>query len=358
MADAFYQTINNRAGLNFSTASATNHSLDANNDGLSAMFQANSVDPITHVGFRYGSRTGTPPTYLAALEGIAADGTPDAVVKGGGSPASVTFTPPADTTWNGTWRWFTLANAYTPSVGEFLAMTIRYSSGTVDGSNFSSFTRLIGVTKHAAGFPRMMLLTGGTWAVTNGAVFAYRTASGRYGFIQSAAFTTTINTVGHRTAMHFTEPIGHGSTFKIAGLSAVIQAPSANAIIGVWNAAGTPLQTVTVDPDHFAGTNPSCVEFYFTTRPDLSFGTEYYIGVEVVTNVAHYMQGIQLAEAEDRSSFPNGTNRGYATWNGSSWTKDNTVMPLCELIFADRTVLAAGGGGLIVGSSSIIRPGH
>ena len=51
------------------------------------------ADTLTTGCFLYGLRTGTPPTYRAALEAVGTDGTPDGTALGGGSPASVTFTP-------------------------------------------------------------------------------------------------------------------------------------------------------------------------------------------------------------------------------------------------------------------------
>jgi hypothetical protein len=105
-------------------------------------FQADTTDAITDLGFRYGARTGTPPTYRISLQGASTSGIgPDGTVLGGGSPASQTFTPPADTSINGLWQWKTLANSYTPTRGQFLCSVIEYSSGTIDGSNNSSFTK-------------------------------------------------------------------------------------------------------------------------------------------------------------------------------------------------------------------------
>src|SRR5262245_6559267 len=80
---------------------------------------------ISRLGFRYGTRTGTPPTYRISLQGVDGSGLPDGTIKGGGSPASATFTPPADTSWNSTWQWINLSNTYTTANrGEKLATVI------------------------------------------------------------------------------------------------------------------------------------------------------------------------------------------------------------------------------------------
>src|SRR5688572_26797065 len=201
MADALRLIVNNSAGVDAAFQTATNVSLDASNDGVGWVFQANSADAITHLGFRYGARTGTPPTYRISLQSpTAAGGLPDGTVLGGGSPASGTFTPPADATWDGTWQWVALTNSYTPSRGQLLVSAIEHSSGTVDGSNFSSFTRQVTGFRMDDGFPYSCILTAGTWAKSTMPCFGYRTANGRYGYIgQSAYATNTAGTNGHRS---------------------------------------------------------------------------------------------------------------------------------------------------------------
>ncbi len=102
-----------RTALSFS-----NFSLNQNTDQLEFVFQAPEAITITKLGYRYGVRTGTCPTYIHSLQGVGTDGNPDGAVKGGGSPASKTFTPPADTTFNGLFKYNTLDNAYTCARGE------------------------------------------------------------------------------------------------------------------------------------------------------------------------------------------------------------------------------------------------
>src|SRR5574342_1044592 len=95
--------------------------------------------PYSTVGYYYNSRTGTPPTYKIGLQGVDSSGNPDGIYKTNGSECSATFTPPADTTWNNTWRTETLTAGYTPAIGEFVALVIEYSSGTINGLNNSEF---------------------------------------------------------------------------------------------------------------------------------------------------------------------------------------------------------------------------
>ena len=155
------------------------------------------------------------------MEGIDASGLPNGTILGGGSPASGTFTPPADTTWNSLWRWVTLSNAYTPTRGEKLALTIRHSAGTVNASNNSTFTlRFTTAAAEVFAFPYGLTLTAGTWAkvAVDVPIFAIRTANQRYGMLIQSLFSTTVTTTGHRSAMRFTLPATWAETFAMVVL--------------------------------------------------------------------------------------------------------------------------------------------
>lgn len=342
--------------------SPTNVSLSGSGIGLATIFQSYSADPITHLGYRYGARTGTPPTYIIGLESVDGSGHPDGTVLGGGSPASVTFTPPASAAIDGTWVWQALANSYTPTRGQFLAATIRYSSGTVDASNFSSFSRtLTGSVASLRGLPYASTLSGGTWTKQSAPpLFGYRTASGRYGIVGVSSYNTaTANTSGHKSGMHFTLPSGFGTSFKVAGLSFVgdMGAAAGSCKVCIYDTANNLLQSVTVDGDHLGGNGAagdtfSTVMFADSTLATLSYGTKYYAVIEVVSGAVG-MTGLSLTEAADRSAFPNGTNRGLVTYNGS-YTETDTVMPLCDLILDDVTVPSGGGGGPVIGGRLVL----
>lgn len=333
--------------------SHTNIAIDAEDDGIAFAFQADSADPITHLGFRYGARTGTPPTYEIFLGGLDASGLPNGTDVGGGSPTLVTFTPPADTSINGLWQWKALTNAYTPSVGQFLCATILVNTGTVNGSNNSSFTRSTDWGRARVGFPYPIVMSALTWTISASIpVFGYRTANGRYGRIEQADYqTATANTAGHKSGMFFTEPSGIGSTYTVAGLEICgkFGASGGSYKVCIWNTSGTELASATFDADASAvvagAGSLSSNRVFFTTPVQLSFGTKYYAGIEVVSGTVG-VRGITLAEAEDRSSYPNGTNRGLMTYNGS-FTETSTVMPYVDLILSDITA-PSGGGGLMV----------
>jgi hypothetical protein len=343
------------------TPAFNNHTVDANNDGVGWAIQARDTAAITHLGFRYGARTGTPPVFVATLEGISATtGLPDGSDLGGGSPTAKTFTPPADATWDGTWQWIQLTNAYTPtSRGQIIVGTIRHSSGTIDASNLSTFTSHVsnGTLPSATFFPNSYRLTAGTWARQGHTpCVSLRTASTRYGYpIISEYNTRSASTVGHRQALKFTLPAGSGATKTVRGVRFVGSLTSGsgkNPILGLWNAGGA-LQTLTLDSEW--GSLPTSAnvnyELFFdeATLSALDFGTAYYIGMEVADAASGgvLINGIQLDNASDLDAYPGGADFHFATFDGSSWSDDTTVRPFVELILDDITEPAGGGGGII-----------
>jgi hypothetical protein len=328
--------------------------VDAETDGLAFVFQAIDTNPITHVAFRYGQRALTPPTYVLKLESVdASSGHPTGTDVGGGSPTAKTFTPPADDSWNNSQQTIALTNSYTPTRGQFLAATIRWSTGTVDSSNYSTFTTHA-LSGFAPGtfqsFPYPDRLNAGTWAKQTGIpIVMVRTGASRYGLPFEGFYNTrSASTVGHRHAMKFTIPNSLATTFAVRGIrffGSIASAGGKNPIIGLWSAAGV-LQGFTADSDVVASLSSFAAnEYYFdeANLTPLSANTAYYAGLEVAdsTNGGVLLNGIQLDDAADLAAYPLGGNMHFATYDGSAWTDDMTVRPFLELILDEV------GGGII-----------
>lgn len=319
-------------------------------------FFAESTDAITKVRFRYGARTGTPPTYVITLESLDASGNPDGVDLGGGSPTATTFTPPASTAWDGTIREITLTNSYTPSAAnQVIAVTIRHSGGSVDASNCSSFTR--GFTSFIAanaGFPRVLRYNGAAWATgeTEYPCCAFVHGSTVTGAVILSAYTTaTAATSGHRTGMFFTIPSGVATSVRVSGMMVTGRA-GASASSGkyaIWNNAGTVLASTTIDTDwHVSPTTTATRRIVFDAPVDLAVGTKYFCGVESAGSTVS-INGLNVQTSDEMQQFPNGANQGLATFNGLAWTETATTYPLIELLFSDVTAPSGGGGAIILG---------
>lgn len=344
-------------GFPVGTPAFSNFALDASNDGAAWAFQALNDHPITGCQVRIGARAGTPPTYVVTLEQLSATtGFPDGTDIGGASPTAKTFTPPADATWDGTLQTITFTNAYTPARGQRLCLTLRHSSGTVDGSNHDTFTtdcqNLIAGSSFADW--NSLRLTAGTWGkVQRMPNFGIVTASERYGFpLESFYNTRSGSTVGHRQALKFKLPAGSCSSLAVRGLrlsGSIAAAVGKNPVLGLWSAGGV-LQNYTLDSDVVSQAANSYMfrSFLFdeVTLSALSPDTWYYAGLEVAdaVNGGVLLNGLQLDSASDLSAFPGGSNWHLATYDGSNWTDDQTVRPFAELDLADLT----GGSGMVL----------
>jgi len=302
-------------------------------------------DTITSLMFRYTLRTGTPPTYLVSLQSLdATTGFPSTTVLGGGSPASATFTPPASTAWDSTIQTVALANSLAVTRGQLMAMVIEYSSGTINGSNNSAFTRDWSLALHnnRSTLPYPLVDSGAGYVKTVNSsfdVFGLKSSTRTYGQIVKSVTTNDITSNGNRIALALKIPAGFSSAIKLAGIRYFGSPPAAakNWIAGVWNSAGTVIINRSVDSDisgQPGGTN-RFTEIYFDTAPvPVSVGTTYYIGVERVdAQLSVQSQDIDTSGDGDTSGF--GQNAFMATWNGSAWSSVLTSLPLIEPILED-----------------------
>lgn len=339
------------------TPTFVNFSLDASTDTLEVMFQAREACTITHIGFRYGVRTGTPPTYIASLQSVSATTGLPAGILGGGSPASVTFTPPADTTWNGTWQWVTLANSYTCTRGEILAIVIAYSAGTINGSNFSSFTMTLNWNCRKR-WPTAVQNNAGVRAGgdNNLPVWGYKSSTTTYGCPIKAAPTDTFssNTTPDEKGILFTLPAGYAATFKILGVDVGINLAAAGGTftLKLYDTDGTTvLQTLPVDVDQLdraqnLGGQVFTLIFDETTLSTLTFGSAYRVTLEATSvGLSLAITALQVDASNDRTAFSGGTQFQLTQrTDAGAWTEDATQRPMIGLILDDLTEPSGGGG--------------
>lgn len=330
-------------------ASPTTHALDASNDALEFVFQAVEAATITRLGFNYGARTGTPPTYIISLQGVSS-GMANGTIKGGGSPASVTFTPPASTAWDQTFQWQTLANSYTCTRGELLSVVIAYSSGTVNGSNNSTFGAFLTAGDYQ-NFPYAVLVTAGAKVknTTGVPIFGYAAGTTAYGNPVIGQQARTINS-GSANAdeygLAFQIP-GTGGTFKVAGVRAFAN-PSA---IGsstakfILYSGTTVLQEITWSGYNANSTGSGWLDVYFTdsTLATLNTGTTYRVAMQPQSATNWSLRSLSLASADDRSAFAGGTNwHETRRIDAGAWSDTTTFRPIMGLILDDLTLPTPG----------------
>lgn len=331
------------------STTCTADTLDANTEKTACVFNMPYAVTIAHCGFWYGTRTGTPPTYRISIQGVNSSGNPDGTIKGGGSPASNTFTPPADSTWNTQWKWIQLNNSYSASRGEVLSIVIDYSSGTIDASNFSTMGGVAsGLGDDRLSFPNKQFYSG-SWAKAAGTpLFAFKDGASPTNVWGGLAESVSAQTYS-RAAMKFNIPSTFCSTFKIRGAKLRIGTTAGNTFtFGLWNSGGV-IQDVTVDTDQIKGGNTGGAELFFdeSSLTTLNAGTDYYIGVEQSGGVASLYTQVYDSDIGQQVRMPWGTNAVFSSYNGSVWSDDVTKVPIVILLFDDITA-PTGGSGLMV----------
>lgn len=336
-----------------SSASFTNVTLNGGSDGATKVawvFYAQEDATVTHVGFRQGVKTGTPTNgYRMMLQGVSTStGQPDGTDIGGGSPTSATFTPGSD----GTWQWIALTNSYAVTRGTAYAIVIENTGD--QSANYISVTTVDANIGFGTGLPYSTTYASSTWTKGSSAfrcpVWGYKSATQVMGRpYTGVSYASNVTTSGNRAAIKFTLPSGWGSTYKIIGVRGKLRAPTSgnSCVFGIWNAAGTALQSITLDSDVARTTLASDLELWFSgTLATLDFGTTYYLGLESVSSSSVSILGIDVQDAADRDAWPLGENRCYAVWDGSDWDAETTTkLPLVDLILSDITPPSGGGGG-------------
>ena len=323
----------------------TSFALDATNDAIAWAFQVSAQDTgtvvITRLGYRLTSVTGAQPVYKISLQGLDANGVPDGTIKGGGTPASATFTPAGSNTWN----WVTLDNAYTASRGEFLAINIQYDSGTIGAGNTASFGQY--ATNGAVQtFPYSMSnnAAGGYVKQTIHPIFGYSSATRVYGtpVQQFTSLTVSSDTTPDEVALRF--QIDGVKSYQVVGARMNGQAGAAAKSFKMILYDGTTvLQDVTIDSDFaVAAAVMRSWTYYFdeATLATLIGGQPYRISIQPQTTaITIGPNAVILTAAGDLDAYAGGQNWFYShRTDAGAWTDVTTIRPFIELIIQDVTM--------------------
>lgn len=362
MSDALYLPLG--SPYQIVTLGGGTFALNGTTDAVEFIFQAVAAATITRLGFRVGTRTGTPPTYRISLQGVNASGNPDGTIKGGGTPASATFTPPASTAWNNSWQWVTLDNAYTCARGEYLAIVIDYSSGTIDGSNNITFATHCDSTSVFALFPFAIQNDAGVRTRRTGQpYFGYGSASKAYGNVYRSGGNNSISSAGE-VAAKFTLPADWGDTFQVLGAHVLCAPISAGKTISMTLYEGggaantTVMQSVDWDTDFTSTTATGILTLYFdeATLSTLTFGSAYRLSFRTSDANIQLISAVTVNSAADWDASALGRQFSLSTRSGGNWTDNALNRLLVNLILADWTK-PAGAGARLVGPSALVSLG-
>lgn len=363
MADAYLFAAGSWPPYTNALSSPANLSLNSALIKTAATFMLPETITCTRAWFRYGARTGTPPTYKISIQGVDTAGKPDGTVLGGGSPLSATFTPPASTAWDATGQWITLDNSGSLTKGTPYAVVIEHSSGTVDASNCSSFTNRAQILGNVH-FPSAWTGASGppvVWSRQSLANPTYGVGSSTKAYGQlalTATETGNLNTTStpDEAGLWFQIPAGWCDTFKVTGVWAVLRigATTKNSILTLYDSDGTTvLQAVTLLADLYSVVDSAreCRIFFDeATLSTLTAGSAYRLTlVPQETNTNARVPYISFTSNLEAESMGGGPAFAYTErTDAGAWTEDTAKRPLINLILADITEPAAGGGGLLI----------
>lgn len=345
MADAQRTIIGLGTPIGGSPVVTTHHTLDDATDAYEVLFAPPEAMTITRLGFRYNLTTGDPPIYVAELRDLDASGLPGSTLH-----ASVTFDPPADTSWDGTWRWFTLDTPYAAVRGEGLVGRVIYSSGTINASNCAQFTENANWAPAIANFPHYIRNSAGSRTRLNSwpACFAWGTATRVYGFPLQSVYNQQITSATNpdEVGLRFTLPAEWGSSYTIVGVRVLMQVTFGHTIRTTLYDGTTPLQQVDFDTDR-ATTNAAgrITEIMFdeTNLTTLNFGQSYRIAFAPQSTSNQRFWGLTMANAADLDAYSLGTNAFFTSREeGGAWTDDTLTRPMIELVLADWTKPSGG----------------
>lgn len=324
----------------------TDQSLQASTSQCEYLFTVPpGVGAITRLGLRFATKAGTTPTYKVSLQGITSAGIPDGTIKGGGSPASATFSPSTLAWSNATWHWITLDNAYTPAAGDTLAMVISYVSGTINSSNNASFSLVVSSGVYTCNFPCAIQNVSGTRTRQSGGppVFGFGSATTAYGMpvgaLQGAQLLFSNAT---EQSLRFSLPAAWGSFYSVAGAEGGISLPAGVNLTMTLYSGTTGIQTATLDSDAMATTSGRMTRLWFKEPlPVLQYGTVYRVGFQTDTSSNASLSGIDLSAAADLDAYSGGQDFYSSSRSipGGAWSDVTTRKVCLELILSDLTDL-------------------
>lgn len=334
------------SGFVMSPAASTLGSLalDQATDQIEVLFQAPDALTITRLGYRLTTITGASPVYQISLQGVDTTGRADGTIKSSTNAAG-TFTPTGSNSWN----WVTLTSSYTCARGEVLAIVIKYSSGTVDGSNNASFASTHQLMGSHAAFPFANNVNNAVSARSSGSpVYGFGTAGQVYGWpIQSIASTaTSANSTPDELGMLFNIPTTVLSTYRVVGARFMWFTPASATTYKVQLYSGTTvLQDILMDSDlEVTSAANAVLEVFFdeATLTTLSGGTDYRISLAPQENTtALRLTQVVYASAADLDSLP-----FKQTWywtsrtDAGAWSDNTAARPGIDLLIEDWSLPA------------------
>lgn len=304
---------------------------------------------LTRAACRIGTITGTSPTYRISIQGVGATGVPDGTIKGGGTPASATFVPSAANTA----ILIDLDNSYSASPGEWIAIVVDYSSGSVDGSNFSN----IGYTVTSAldaGLQPYGLDFQASWTKrSESGPFGVGTTTELWGegLFNNPGLTGTFANASspNEYGICFTVP-SYYSHLRISGFqfSPSSFVASGSHTVTIYDGGDvsdtTVIESVTLDSDTVYSNRRNVILFDSSDPITLVGGSSYRIAIRPDSTQTARLYYADVSDVNLWDATPLEQSSCYTTRAGGNWT-DNTLRKMPWALLVREVELTASGGG-------------
>jgi hypothetical protein len=334
--------------------------LDAATDRIEWVLQIEDSITITRLGINFLSQLGNAPNYRISIQGVDGSGNADGTVLGGGSPASKTFSPNALGWANATTHWLTLDNSLAVGRGDFIAIVIDYSSGTIDGANNATFNTSM---SPESAFPTVTHVNAGTPAKQgNSVLIGYGSATRKYGNLPqdwTNKFYNSATAGADEYGNKFMLPAGWGDTFQLLGCQfhvepSVVAAGGTTKVRLYGGSDATPanstgaaneanvLQEIAFDHDCLSTVTGGHITLFFAGLTTLYYGATYRLAFQpqgannwntVYTNVAASDELVMCPGAGS-----GGVNAQLSKrLDAGNWTDVDTSIAHLTLLLADIT---------------------
>jgi hypothetical protein len=332
-----------------SSSGQTTIPLDAAADAIGGIFQAPRAGDIDRIGVSVSSIAGTSPTYVVALEGVANGPAPDGISLASATPAQL----------SAGWTWISLGAGATVSAGDHLAATVRYSSGTINGSNNAVMNAYVNSLDTNRMMPHFVQNITGAWvAVNRSPTLAIRYAASAANWIIrgcipfSDATATDFNTgsAADERGLFFTPAVG----VDCVGAVVVIRCAntSSNYDVILYDSSDSVLASRTIDQDRLMSAVTTIGSVRVMWAPvTLTAGSNYRIAVRPSSTNNVRIFNYTFADQDALLAFQDAymTERADAgAWttynNGTDGWRSTCIAPIISNI-------AAGGAASILGAS-------
>lgn len=283
---------------------------------------------------------------------------PDGTIKGGGSPASVTTELSALST--STWTTVTLANAYTVSFGELLAVVFELTNFA--GSDV--FTSIHGYQDQHANIGGAYVSTdsGSTWAITSvltGCNIMFEFGDGTFGCFVGELVGTAVN---HTSFGSGNDPDEYGMEFTIPfdcsccgmWVTSAFAGDTSDPTVKLYDTDGTTILNGGGSGTAILGERRQSTTrmalYVLWDQVTLAAGSTYRLTLDNAGAGTVSVSDLQLGDATYRQMRPGGTavalvsKADAGTWNAATTTK----IPFMGLLLSqidDGAAAAAGGVG-------------